>query len=395
MSSIGSLDYAPLSKYGDLRVESVLSPIEDSSQLRFDYRELRREIRLTEVGVIRFYDHFYLTNNGSADIRNVEVFLPKGIYALSAHDTIGVLESSIEQSSIEEEQGYSLATISLRTDLKTDEATRFSVIYQLTSNENVEVLDLSLYKFRFVFSEFLDLELEDFTISVVLPEGARILDYSEGGKVYFDTPFQERVSYESQNFVSSQVFDLLIAYEYQFFWVSFRPTLWIGLLILSVYMIRIIPRYFKPQSTSVQRDNVIFRFVKDYVDAFEEKEKTLLELKSIDDRSRKKRLPKRQLERSRSLLKNRVSTLSNNMDRIGDRIKATEPRYANVMREIEISETELAGVEAEIERIRRQYRRRKLSSAAYRQLLKEYNDRREKIKGTVKGILLRLREAIS
>jgi len=51
-------------------------------------------------------------------------------------------------------------------------------------------------------------------------------------------------------------------------------------------------------------------------------------------------------------------------------------------------------VEEDTRRIEIRYRRRELSSEAYRRLLEEYHRRRERAKTTIEGLLLRLREEI-
>jgi hypothetical protein len=52
----------------------------------------------------------------------------------------------------------------------------------------------------------------------------------------------------------------------------------------------------------------------------------------------------------------------------------------------------LEGVETDIRRVEARYRRREISTEAYRRLLKGYNRRRDRAKTTIDSALLRLRE---
>jgi len=77
-----------------------------------------------------------------------------------------------------------------------------------------------------------------------------------------------------------------------------------------------------------------------------------------------------------------------------EKIRGVGPRYAEMMRQIEVAETELKGAEADIRRAEVSYRRGELSAAAYRQLLEGAYRRRDRAKTNIDGALLRLREEI-
>jgi len=78
----------------------------------------------------------------------------------------------------------------------------------------------------------------------------------------------------------------------------------------------------------------------------------------------------------------------------GEEIRKASSRYASIMRQIEVAETELEETEAAIRRIELRYRRREISKETYRKLLEGYNRRKERAKTTIDGVLLRLREEI-
>jgi len=94
------------------------------------------------------------------------------------------------------------------------------------------------------------------------------------------------------------------------------------------------------------------------------------------------------------MLEGRLSTLSRDLSDLREKIRAAGPKYSNIMRQIEVAETMLEGVEADIRRVEARYRRGEISKGAYGRLLDEYHRRREKAKTTIDGVLLRLREEI-
>jgi hypothetical protein len=68
--------------------------------------------------------------------------------------------------------------------------------------------------------------------------------------------------------------------------------------------------------------------------------------------------------------------------------------YADLMRQLEVAETELSDVEANVKSIEARYGRGEVSLEAYRKLSGDYQRKKEKAEATINGILLRLREEI-
>jgi len=69
-------------------------------------------------------------------------------------------------------------------------------------------------------------------------------------------------------------------------------------------------------------------------------------------------------------------------------------RYTDLMHQLEVAETEVNEVEANIKSIKARHSRGELSLEAYRRLLTDYQRRQEKAQTAINGILLRLREEI-
>ena len=93
-------------------------------------------------------------------------------------------------------------------------------------------------------------------------------------------------------------------------------------------------------------------------------------------------------------METRLDALYRSLAELKEKMRAAGGRYANFMRQLEVAETEIAEVEANIESIKARHRRGELSLGAYRKLLTDYERRREKAETTIDGVLIRLREEI-
>jgi chromosome segregation ATPase len=131
-----------------------------------------------------------------------------------------------------------------------------------------------------------------------------------------------------------------------------------------------------------------------FVDAYEEKRKITSEIESLETRVRKGKIPRRRYKVQRKTLETRLNTLSRSLTEIKERMSAAGGIYADLMRQLEITETEINEVEANIKSIEARHSRGELSLEAYRKLLADYQRRKEKAKTTINGTLLRLREEI-
>ncbi len=352
----------------------------NSSQLIIS-NEINREINLGEMGRLTLTDSYFITSN-VANLREITIRLPQDAYQVSAHDPLGSLTVALEDNN---------ATITLRIILQEGESGRFTLTYALPWENYIDQYGWSDFNFTFTFYESFNWTIKELAVSVVLPEGAEFISSSVTPNDIHKSVFQETVSYYHYNFTLFDSQSFLITYDYIIFWASFRPTLWMGILVVIVYAIALLRHSPKPSLTFIPlSSDVIRRFVA----AYEDKTKTLFELKSMEQSVRKGSLPRRRYRVRRKTLEGRLSGITNVLTDLQNEIREVGPRYADVMGRIEVVETELEGVEEDIRRVETRYRRRELSSEAYRKLLEEYRRRRERTETTLNGLLIRLQEEV-
>jgi hypothetical protein len=369
----------------------------------FDITELDREVSINGIGEIEGSDSYSITSKSSDNINTVEVTLPPNASGPNAEDQFGRSMSAPSPVS-QETNTYS---VSFTLPLESLESTRFTVKYDLSSQEYVETQGgVSNFNVSPLLFQYVNYYVEQASVNLVLPEGARALNPENTliGTAYSITRsvFQETLSINRQDvsllesaIPSENV--LQVEYQYDPLWLSFRPTLWVWALATVVCAFGVV--WKRPQAPAeVAVPSAVVRLrpdhVKSFVDAYEEKRRISAELESLESRVRKGKMPRRRYKVQRVTLETRLNTLSRNLTGLEERMRAAGGMYENIMRQLEIAETEIKEGEVNIRSIEARQSRGELSYEAYRKLLSDYQRRKEKAETTINGILLRLREEI-
>jgi chromosome segregation ATPase len=134
--------------------------------------------------------------------------------------------------------------------------------------------------------------------------------------------------------------------------------------------------------------------VRSFVDAYDEKMKIESEIDLLEERVRKGRVPRPRYKVQRKTFETRLSALDRTLADIGGRMHSAGGHYSDLMRQLEVAETEIDEVETNIYSIEARQGRGEISLETYRKLMGDYDRRRERAKTAVNGILLRLREEI-
>jgi chromosome segregation ATPase len=108
----------------------------------------------------------------------------------------------------------------------------------------------------------------------------------------------------------------------------------------------------------------------------------------------KGRIPRRRYKVQKKTLEARLNTLSRSLSEASERMRSAGGHYADLMRQLEVAETDINDVEANVKTIEVRHSRGEVSLEAYRRLTADYQHRKEKAETTIDGILLRLREEI-
>jgi hypothetical protein len=367
----------------------------------FNVKELKSEVTISGTGEIEGSDSYYIESKSATAISFIEVNLPPNAFDTSAQDQFGRTMSSPEQT----DEATNRYSITFSPVLESYESTRFTVKYELPSNYTMQT---GTNNFNVTFPLFRNVNyyIEWASATFVLPEGARISSfkntlidstYSIARGVFQETATMDRgsISLLDDSLPSENV--LQIVYEYNPLWLSFRPTLWMWALAIVGCAVAIVwKRPEVPVGAAAPPIAMRLRpeYIRSFVDAYEEKRKITSELESLENRVRKGKIPRRRYKVQRKTLETRLNTLSRNLTESKDRMRSTGGQYAELMQQLEIAETEINEVEANIKSIESRHGRGEISFEAHRKLLSDYQRRKEKADTSISGILLRLREEI-
>jgi hypothetical protein len=366
----------------------------------FTVEEFKREVVIGGMGEIAVSDSYYIKNQSPKQITSVGVFLLPNASNLAVKDEFGRKGGTTTLADAETNR----YEISLTLPVEIGKSTRFIVEYTLPKNyiqkSETDNAELSLKLFPYV-----NYYIEEAWVTFTLPEGAKITNLSfenSSADMTYGTirdVFQEKITANKHGVFFLDSLTMKVAYRYNLLWLSFRPTLWAWALATFGCAVIAIWRRPKAPAVPVAVPTVVAvklspEMIRSFVESYEEKRKTVTEMKSLETAVRKGRIPRRRYKVQRKTLETRLGTLNRNLDDLKLKLRSAGGKYADLMRQLEVAETEINEVEANIRSIEMRHRRGELTLEAYRRLLADYERRREKAETTVNGILIRLREEI-
>jgi hypothetical protein len=362
-------------------------PSEPNVFLVIDADEIKRDITLDEWGSIFISDFYHLTNKGEWNLTSIKLRLPQYAFDVSLIDEAGQIHEN-PQLEGNATTTYLNATIFFGT-IRKNEKTRFTVTYRLPWKEYVTQNTWRDFDLAFNFFEFehFDWLIRKLVVTINLPEAADFQSCSVPPQSVEDS-----VTFAFHNVTRFYDPDFRLTYEYLIFWASFYPTLWMGLLATAVGVIAFL--WQAPKPPPVPSIPVSPKALRSFVDTYEQKISAIRELEMLEQQVRKRKISRRRYKVRKKALEGRLSVLSKDLTDLKEEIRKASSRYADIMRQIEVAETELEETEAAIRRIQLRYRRREISKGTYSKLLEEYNRRKERAETTIDGVLLRLREEI-
>jgi len=374
---------------------SVAFALTEGAMQILDIKELKREMKIGGTCEIEGSDFYRITNKAPQEISFTKIILPQNASNPTAHDQLG---RGLKVNATGKANRYQ---VSFALPLNTSESAVFIVRYYLSGEGCIEQKEPKNFDLAFLLFQDLDYYIDHSSVAFVLPEGAKMLSFENvsGAGSYSVTRdvFQEVLTVNRQGVFWLDSFSVGLTYEYDLLWVAFRPTLLMWALVTVGCAIAVVWKRPKaPISVAVPKVavGVRSRDIKSFVDAYEKKRRIVLEVESLRIRVRKGKIPRRRYKVRRRTLETRLDALSGSLTDLKEKLRASGGRYRDLMRRLEIVETEISGVEANIESIEARHRRGELSLGAYRKLLADYERRKDKAETTVNEILIRLREEI-
>ncbi|MEM2104461.1 MAG: hypothetical protein QW717_06190 [Candidatus Bathyarchaeia archaeon] len=370
----------------------------------FTVENLWREISISAMKEITVSDTYQVTNQSPKQMTSIDVFLLPNASNVAVEDEFG--RKGEAPTLVDKETNryrVKLAFAKRSMPLETGKSARFTVRYSLPTDINVENMAGDV-KLNLSMFENVKYYIKEAKVTFTFPEGAKITGASctPSTDVTYGTVrgiFQEKFSASKKGTFFIEDFTVEISYSYNLLWLSFRPTLWAwAIAAFGCALIAVWKRPKAPAPAPVTVPTVVVRLtpekIKSFVDSYEEKNKMISDIKSLETAVGKGRIPRRRYKVQRKTLETRLSMVNKKLEELKLELRSAGGRYADLMRQLEVAETEVSEAEANIRSIESRHKRGDLTLEAYRKLLADYQRRKEKAETAINGILIRLREEV-
>jgi len=327
-------------------------------------------------------------------LEKINLRLPKGAFDVSAFDEFGLIPT--DKLNIVQGSAHTGVAVTFVRPYDEDKEALFAVHYQLPWKNYVSTEGWSDFRVSILLFENFDWTIRKLNIIIILPEGATLTSsaLSAGLNSIQDSAFTSSLTFVFNNATPFQSLPFDFKYGRVVFWESYRPTLWMSFLVIVVGAIVGAWRVARPTVAPLPTAIIGIRAeeLRKFVDLYDEKRHLQREIESLEGQARKGKIPRRRYKVRKMSIESRLASLSRDLKALEERLRMAGPRYTDLMHQIEVAETELEGVEADINRTEVRYRRGEISPAAYNKLLEDAYRRRDRAKTTIDGVLLRLRE---
>jgi hypothetical protein len=366
------------------------------SQLTVDIDKLSRVITVSGTGEVDGTDTYYITNEALTDLSAFQVLLPPDASNPEVTDLLGRTLSITQVPA-----NTSRYEVDFNVNAAPGNSTLFVAKYSwsgnvITRSSTNFALDLSLFEHE-------DYYINEVLVTIILPEGATINAIENNSTLSLNSigksMYQETVALGQEGVIVLNKVSLGVTYGYNPFWASFRPTIWVWALAVvgCVFVVATKRRPKGPARISISTVALKLgpEFLRSFVDMYEEKKKIDLELDSLETRMEKGRVPRRRYKVMRKTLETRFDAVLRKLNESKEKIRAAGGKYSGLMLQLEVAETEIGEVKANVKNAESLHNRGELSLEAYRNRLADYQRKKERAETTINGILLRLREETS
>jgi hypothetical protein len=362
---------------------------------------LNRQVTVDPAGSISCIDTYRVQNNSTGDINSLVLYLPVNASSITVKDMFGRTLGT----TVSKENNRLAVNATLAVALRSSESTLLSLEYDLP---RVVPKQGTPFNVTLDIAEYLNYYVEDAAVTITPPEGARLV--SAGSTEASSIPlgiskevFQEKVTLSLQglSYLDAVTFPdgaFTVAYDYSPLWSSFHQTIWVLALYAVVavaYALWRKPAIVKPKATPAAVPfSVATEQIDTFTEAYEEKLKFSSELKLLEERAQRGRIPRRRYKVQRKTLEIRLKTLSDEINTLKGVFQRAGGKYADLVEQLERAENKVTEAEQAMKDAETRHNAGELSIETYKKLLEEYKRQKTNAEAQINGILLRLREEI-
>jgi hypothetical protein len=387
--------------------------------------QLNRQITIDPSGKVTSSDSYTIIgdSNFKFAMTNFVLDLPNNAANIVVKDETGtVLTTSITSASANTLQ----VNTTLTTPIGNGQSTIITADYNLPS-ATIQGSQYTLSSFE-LFPDF-NYYVDQASFTFNPPEGATIitpkLSAIGSSSTLTRSTFQDTltimrigISYVDYNLPESNTVQL--SFNYNPVWVSFLPTFWVSLAAVIgcvgavVYKKRepsekvpIKTRREKvsaPKPTKTTLPEQVKRgepmtsqritpeTLREFTEAYDDKKRLNAEIRSLDTRAQKGKMPRRQYKVQRRAIEIRIENLTRTTNRLKDAFRSSGSAYADLIKQLDSAEADLTEAENNIRNLESQQSKGEISIETYKRNIADAQKHKDKAESAINGILLRLRE---
>ena len=381
-----SLEKSPLEAFSIKILEARLHVNETYNLVEIS--QMKRQIFIGQ-NKSTIQDHLLIRNLGRNMLSAINFSFPRKSEDFKVRNEFGSIIEGAKASS--EEISF--------PGLRFNESIKLVIIYKVPSNQ---LLKENNGKFTVIvgIQRIYTYVVKKLIVEISLPQGAKlqtIQNCSFSPSKIERKSLIETVTFTLENYTPYTRFYAEIVYSVNPLWASYGPVLWAGAAAAVVCAVALSWKIatrptVAPPPAKVLKEVVSPRIFRKFVENYEKRSRMSAELERLESRVRRGKIPRRQYKVRKKMLEGRISSIDKELVVLKERIRNAGPKYADIIRELEVAEAELEEVEIGIKRIESRYRRGEISRAVYRRLLEDHERRKERAQLAIEGALLRLKE---
>ncbi len=375
------------------------------SQQLIDITELNRQVNINPTGAVTCTDTYRVTSKSVGIITSLFINAPPNAKTVTAKDELGRTLSSV---SIQTTGQTQIFNVTLILNLNPGHSTAILLDYTLPS---IAPTQPGKFTLNFDLIPYINYYVNKATVTIQPPEGATITtpqlaNLEPESSLKRDT-YQESLSITrlGVTYIDStlQPTDIAeVTYSYSPLWTAFRPTSWVwaaavvGCVIAALW-VRPRGKVSAPQigvtipkgAIEASPDQVVA-----FVEAFEERDHLLSELRSLEVRAQRGRIPRRRYRVQRTSLEQRLNVLDRQIANLKAVLSGSGGSLAGAIRELEAGEVEMREIELASKTLETRHVTGELPLEDFRREAEALERRKQKVEAKISGVLLRLRQEV-
>jgi hypothetical protein len=403
---INSTTYSKISLPAFTNVEAAASFDQPTGLLQLvNISTLTRQITIAPSGVVSCTDNYLINNVDMASLSSFLLSLPSEAENVVARESLGGVLST---QTLGAAGSILLVNVSFSSYLATGQLVKLIAEYTLPSVTQ-NSCNFTLFP---AFNYFVDTA----TFTVSLPEGASFTT-SDSSAVITTDGFEQQLTVTRQNvtYVDYQLpgYDFIqIDYSYNPLWASFRPTIIVFALSVIGCLGLVFVRKHNTQTALVSSQktskaktkhattkvvpvnvltvtpDLVYKFIATY----EERTELSNELKALELKMKKGKLPRSQYKNQKHATDARIEGLTRSITKSKEIFRNSNPEFADLIRQLNLAETDLSKAEARLNYLETQKSNGQITIEVYKNAVGDLEEAKETAQGAIDEILLRLRE---